>query len=245
MPRKPHPVLVFSTRRPTCAPRSQGQASTERERLLWVALHCVQGLSYSAISKLAYVGAKRQTVRKAVERFLATGDLRPKRSGGRANCPGKLGPAGRLYLRVRTRARWSARAAGALNTCANAALTHATQTLADLNPQLTLPEFRARLANDLGVAVAESTICVALQLVRRSSKLHGGAASVCSCSQVCETQALDFWLAGSRLSVDVSQDVRHLHVRAGRRAIPAEVEQGLEPQTLKGACKRGGYGHKS
>jgi hypothetical protein len=99
MARKPRPVLVFSTRRPTCAPRSRGKASTERERLLWVALRCVQGLSYSAISKLPYVGAIRQTISRAVKRFLATGDLLPKRTGGRANCPGKLGPAGRLYLR--------------------------------------------------------------------------------------------------------------------------------------------------
>ena len=125
MARKPRPVLVFSTRRPTCAPRSLGKASTERERLLWVALRCVQGSSYSAISKLPYVGANRQTNSRAVKRFLATGDLLPKRTGGRANCPGKLGPAGRLYLRVSQRARCERAPRGAQNTHANAAPTHA------------------------------------------------------------------------------------------------------------------------
>lgn len=101
MARQPHPRLVFSTRRPSCAPRSQGKASSERERLLWVALHCVQGLSFRAVSRLDYVGAQYETIGRAVNRFLATGDLGPRRTGGRANCPGKLGPAGRLYLRVR------------------------------------------------------------------------------------------------------------------------------------------------
>ena len=101
MGRKPDPKLVFSTQRPSCPPRSRGKASSERERLLWVALHHVQGLSYRAISRLPYVGAKHKTISRAVQRFIATGDLRPRRTGGLANCPGKLGPAGRLYLRVR------------------------------------------------------------------------------------------------------------------------------------------------
>ena len=95
MARKPRPQLVFSTRRPSCAPRTHGKASSEREQLLWVAFHCVQGLSCSVISLLDLVGAQHDTVSKAVN------CLRPCRTGGRANCPGELQPPGRLYLRAR------------------------------------------------------------------------------------------------------------------------------------------------
>ena len=50
--------------------------------------------------------------------------------------------------------------------------TQPQQTLADLKPDLTLAEYRARLLQDLNISAVESTVCVALQLVRTFGLQH-------------------------------------------------------------------------
>ena len=77
-----------------------GQAVPPRERALIVQMRCA-GHSYAAISRMPFIGRHPKTVASIVRRALHSGSLLPQPTGGRDNCPPKLGLAALLYLKAR------------------------------------------------------------------------------------------------------------------------------------------------
>jgi len=98
--RAPRPLWFTSQRRPHAGAIRWGQAVPARERALIVQMR-LAGHSYVGISRMAFIGRHPSTVRAVVRRALVEGSLLPRPTGGRDNSPPKLGPAARLYLRVR------------------------------------------------------------------------------------------------------------------------------------------------
>jgi hypothetical protein len=160
MARRPKPLHYTSSTRPHCGPVRWGQAVPLRERAMMLQLH-LAGHSYAAISRMTLVGRHPKTISAIVKRALQAGTLLPRPTGGRGNCPPRLGPAARLYLRVRP-----------LSACVQhpAADNDAAQTLIKFRPKLYLCEIAQRLQHDLGVTVSETTLCGTLAGLRLSRK---------------------------------------------------------------------------